>query len=378
MPGLELERLDPSAVLPADELARAERYRGGLRWLWVATVLVQLATLVLLVRWGRPLAAVAARVTRGQARTGLVVALLVAVAVWAAALVPQAVAHWWTRRYGLAVEGYGGWLEGRAVGLVILAGLAGLAVWGSLLLASRFGRRWWIPASAGLALLALVVVGLQPVVERLSTGTTPLPAGGLATAIVATGERLGVDVGTVAVAKVSARTTAPNARVTGLGPTRRVVLDDTLLDGRFTGAEIRAVAAHEVAHVARRHVFKGVAWFALLVVPGTAILAWLVGRRGDPGGGGGPALVPFALLVAFCLYLAALPVANAISRRYEREADWLALVATEDPGAAAGLVRTLAREALVDPEPPAWGVVVLATHPPAVKRLAMALSLRAP
>ncbi|MCC6223622.1 MAG: M48 family metalloprotease, partial [Thermoleophilia bacterium] len=93
---------------------------------------------------------------------------------------------------------------------------------------------------------------------------------------------------------------------------------------------------------------------------------------------GGPALVPFALLVAFCLYLAALPAANAISRRYELEADWLALAATADPDASASLVRTLAREALVDPEPPAWGVVVLATHPPAVQRLAMALSLRLP
>jgi STE24 endopeptidase len=149
-----------------------------------------------------------------------------------------------------------------------------------------------------------------------------------------------------------------------------------MLDGRFTDAEIRAVAAHEVAHVARHHVWKGVAWFALLVVPGTAILAWLVGRRGDPGGVDAPALVPFALLAAFCLYLAALPVANAISRRYEREADWLALVATNDPGASASLVRTIAAEALVDPDPPAWSVVFLGTHPPSVERLAIALSFR--
>ena len=37
--------------------------------------------------------------------------------------------------------------------------------------------------------------------------------------------------------------------------------------GRFGGGEVRFVVAHELAHVAREHLWKGVAWFALLALP---------------------------------------------------------------------------------------------------------------
>ena len=47
----------------------------------------------------------------------------------------------------------------------------------------------------------------------------------------------------------SRRTTAANAYVTGLGPTKRVVLFDTLLD-RYNRDEVRLVVAHELGHVA--------------------------------------------------------------------------------------------------------------------------------
>ena len=55
----------------------------------------------------------------------------------------------------------------------------------------------------------------------------------------------------------SRRTTAANAYVTGLGPTKRVVLFDTLLD-RYTRDEIRLVVAHELAHVRHRDVMRSV------------------------------------------------------------------------------------------------------------------------
>ena len=54
----------------------------------------------------------------------------------------------------------------------------------------------------------------------------------------------------------SRRTTAANAYVTGLGPTKRVVLFDTLLD-RYSRDEIRVVVAHELAHVRHRDVPRG-------------------------------------------------------------------------------------------------------------------------
>ena len=60
-------------------------------------------------------------------------------------------------------------------------------------------------------------------------------------------------VGEVYSVDASRRTTAANAYVTGLGPTKRVVLFDTLLD-RYSRDEIRVVVAHELAHVRNRDV----------------------------------------------------------------------------------------------------------------------------
>ena len=51
----------------------------------------------------------------------------------------------------------------------------------------------------------------------------------------------------VLVADASRRTRAVNAYVSGLGPTRRVVVYDTLLR-EATPAEVTAVVAHELGH----------------------------------------------------------------------------------------------------------------------------------
>ena len=67
----------------------------------------------------------------------------------------------------------------------------------------------------------------------------------------------GVEVGEVYSVDASRRTTGVNAYVTGLGPTKRVVLFDTLLE-RYSRDEIRAVVAHELAHVRHRDVLRGV------------------------------------------------------------------------------------------------------------------------
>ena len=93
------------------------------------------------------------------------------------------------------------------------------------------------------------------------------------------------------------------------------------------------------------------------------------------GGLRDPALVPLGLLVALALFVATLPLQNAVSRRYEAEADWIALRATGDPDASIGLDLRLAQTSLGDPDPPAWAKLFLSTHPPTVERIAMAEAL---
>ena len=375
VPELELPELDPRRYFSSAEVERADRFRAVTRALWAGSVAVEAAVLALVVWRARPLAGAVGRFARGRVRTGIGVGLLAVGATWLAALPLGATRHWWNRRYELSRQGWDAWLGDRALALGVRAALVAIAVAGAVWLAGRLGRRWWLAAAPALVALAGAYVLAQPlVVQPLFNRFEPLPDRALAAEVERLGVRIGVEVETVQVADASRRTTAANAYVAGIGPTRRVVFWDTILDGRFSDRELASVAAHELAHVERRHLWKGVAWFALLAVPGLALVALVTERW---GGLRDPALVPLGLLVALAVFLLTLPLQNAVSRRYEAEADWIALRATADPDAAIALDRRLTVTSLGDPDPPAWAKAVLSTHPPALERIAMAEAFRA-
>jgi STE24 endopeptidase len=173
----------------------------------------------------------------------------------------------------------------------------------------------------------------------------------------------------VRVQSVHRLTALPNAEAVGLGPTRRVILTDTLLSGRFTDRQVRVVLAHELGHQQRGHIWKSLVWSFLLLLPAAWVVA-LVTRR--CGGMCRPEAVPLALLVVLVLQLVALPVHSAISRHLEAEADWVALDTTRDPQAAATLFHRLAAVSLQQPDPPTWDYLLLEDHPTAAQRIAMA------
>jgi STE24 endopeptidase len=90
------------------------------------------------------------------------------------------------------------------------------------------------------------------------------------------------------------------------------------------------------------------------------------------GGLAEPSAVPLAALVVVAIELALLRFVNAISRRYEAEADWVALEATRDPAAARGVFRSFSEESLAQPDPPAWSRPLFGSHPTLLERIAMA------
>jgi Zn-dependent protease with chaperone function len=370
VPDLELPSLDPGALFPAAELDRIADYRRVSRALFLGSLALELAVVAVVAVAARPLAARLRRLTRGAVRTGLALVLVAVLSVWLAQLPLGATSHWWQRRYGLSRQGYDGWLWDSLTGLGIRIVLVAIAVAGAMLLWRRFGRRWWLAGGPALVAIAVGFVLVQPlVVQPLLNDFRPLRDGALAAEIERLAAAEGVDIDRVEVADASRRTTTANAYVAGIGPTRRVVLWDTILDGRFPRGEIVSVAAHELAHVGRRHLWKGLAWFALLAVPGVAIVAWATGRR---GGLGDPAAVPLGLLAALLVYLATLPLQNAVSRRYEAEADWIALQATKAPEDAVALERRFVRTSLAQPDPPDVLTFWFGTHPPPIDRIAMA------
>ncbi len=169
------------------------------------------------------------------------------------------------------------------------------------------------------------------------------------------------------VEKVHDVTDQPNAYAFGLGPSRRVVLWDTIAG--FPRREVRVVMAHEYGHVARHHIAKGIGWFVLLILPLALVVAIVSRRR---GGLGEPAAVPLALLVVVILQLVATPLQAAVTRRYEAEADWRALKTTHDPAAMRALMRHFTAKALADPDPPGWYHVLFEDHPTGLQRVEMA------
>jgi STE24 endopeptidase len=362
--GLALPHLDVDAVFGRQAVEEAADYRRVLRGLWLGLTVAQLGGLYLLVRSTPRLEW---KLRGGSLARGIQLGLISVLLLWLVWLPFAAVGLWWRRRHDISTLGYAELLVEpwpRYLGeALVTAGAVGLA----MLVSRRLGRRWWLVGGPAFVALVATVLVVTPLV--LSPRLAPLQDRRLAADIEWLAQREGVGDVRVEVENASRRTTVPNAEAIGVGPTTRVVLWDTLLDGRFTAAEIRAIAAHELAHVGRDHLWKGIAWFALFALPAAWLLAFLTDRR---GGLHQPSVVPFAVLVVVAIQLALLPATNAVTRRYEAEADWVALQTTRDPRAAESLFRKLSTTALDDPRSPWWVRTFLGTHPELVDRVAMA------
>jgi STE24 endopeptidase len=361
--GLSLPHVDVDTVFGKTLVERAERYERFLLVLWVLGTLVTLATLAIYARYGDRFTEESAA---GPLGTGMLLAMLGLAILWLTQLPFTVVGLWWSRRHDVSHMGYleavfGDWVALGATFVSVCVAL--LVVMG---LARRLGSWWWIPGAAVFTAVAALGVFLGP---YLYTGLDRPDDPGL----VARYERLeraeGLRGIPLRIESVSEETSQANAFAFGLGPSRRVVLWDTLLDGRFSPAEVDVVLAHELGHHSGDHIAKAIGWFALFALPGALVLMLATRRR---GGMGDPRAVPLALLVAAAWTLVTTPAQNLVSRRAEAEADWKALQTTRDPQAARGLFREFAVTSLGDPSPPTWAYVLLETHPTLAQRVAMA------
>jgi STE24 endopeptidase len=211
-------------------------------------------------------------------------------------------------------------------------------------------------------------VVLDPLFNRF----TPLPHGRLRGEVLGLAERAGVRVKEVYEVDASRRTTAANAYVTGLGPTKRVVLFDTLMRD-FTPAEVRFVIAHELAHQRFRDVPRGLAFLALVAPLGALATAELAERL-VPAGARPAALVPATALAATALSPPLAAIGNQLSRAVETRADRFALGLTGEPDAVIEFHRRIAVQNVAEPEPPRWVRAVFGTHPTTLERIGQALA----
>ena len=362
----------------AEAIARAREYRGGQRTLLVVGLGAQ-ALAVGALAVGRPrvarraLGKLASRPLAGPAVAGIVV-----VAVAELASLPTALAaHERSVDAGLSTQSLASWLADDARSLAIAAVITAGAASALAALVRRHPRGWWLPAAGGATMLGVALTVLGPVlIAPQFNRFEELPEGSaLRAGVIELGERAGVEIGEVYRVDASRRSTMLNAYVDGLGPTKRVVLYDTLIAGTERPA-LESVVAHELGYVASSDIPRGLAFAALVAPLGMLFsreLASALARRAGAQPGSVASVPALLLAIAVAASILGVP-GNQLSRRVEASADAFALRLTDDPQALIAVQRTLARRNLADPEPPGWARTLFGTHPTTMERIGTALA----
>lgn len=398
LPGGSLATADPTAGLARAALAAIDDYRDAAVPVGLASTGLGLLVSVLL-----GLTSLGSRLVRslpGRRHRWLhrVVAVATVVGVGVLAVLPlRVVAELLARRAGLSTRSWSSWAADVATSYAVTTAVTAGSLLGLAWLATRT-RHWVAPASLGAGSLVLLGSLAYPVVvEPLYASFTPMPSGPLRTSLLQLAARDGIDIDSVLIADASKRTSAVNAYVSGLGPTRRLVVYDTLLVA--PRREVRLVVAHELGHTSSDDVLRGTLIGAAAAVTGASALFLLAGssnlrrRAGLAGSASGSdegdephrlatdparhtvtavAGVPLLLALTALGSFAALPLTNAVSRATEARADVHALELTEDRPGFVAMQQRLAVTNLSDPAPPALLQWWFGTHPSTAQRLALA------
>lgn len=294
-------------------------------------------------------------------------------------------------RWQLRVRTTTGWLRDWLVvssgrWLVLGAGAAILAV-----AIRRWPRSWPYRATIGVTVVTGALVLLHPLVlQPLLLPTQLLADGPVRDAVEDVLAVAGHEGAPIVVGEASLRTTRANALVTGIGPTERVVLFDTLL--QLPPDRLAGIVAHELAHQEHHDLLRGTLGAAALALPLLLVLR-SVARRiaatsaetteateadADPDdraprrfvrGPTDPRLAAAAVAAVVVAELVTSPIVAATSRRLEAAADHRAIVWTQDADSLVRTVRAFVIRDLADPDPAAWRHVWWGTHPTPDRRI---------
>jgi STE24 endopeptidase len=303
-------------------------------------------------------------------------------ALWILGL-PFAIAGWRAARHaGLSRQRASSWLGDQAKALAIGAVLAPPAMVGLVAALRAWPHGWWLPVTGGSIAVELLLTVVTPVlIVPLFMRSHQLPAGALADDLNALAERGGVRVQALRVLEASSKTSASNAFVAGHGPTRRIVLFDTLLgddpEAVAQLAETRSVLAHELGHHASGDLWRLAAASAVATAIVLAAVAAALQRLPDAlvhRADGAFAMLPALFLCAGPAQVVVGIAMGAYSRRRERAVDayGVALVGDGEPFARA--LERLCATNLAELRPPRLERWLGASHPPPYERIARARS----
>ena len=258
-----------------------------------------------------------------------------------------------------------GWLIGALIG----GGLLALITWIYMLT----GQWFWLIALGLVTLVSLfLMMFYSNLIVPLFNKQTPLEEGSLRGKIEEFAVNAGFKLDNIYVMDGSKRSSKANAYFTGLGPKKRIVLFDTLIED-LEEEEIVAVLAHEVGHYKKKHSTTGL----ILATVQSAIMFYLfslfVGVDSFAVALGGAeasfhlGLIAFGVLYSPISMLTGL-LTNALSRHNEYQADNFAKDKYEADSLISSL-KKLSKNNLSNLTPHPVYVFFHYSHPPLLQRI---------
>jgi STE24 endopeptidase len=279
-------------------------------------------------------------------------------------------------RYNLSNQKLRSWFWDELKGFLIGLVMATIVVELLYSLIRQTQQHWWVIAWAVFLGLMILLAQIAPIVLfPIFYKFEPLDNEELKRRLIVLSERAGTRVRGVYKWHLSEKSKKANAALTGLGPTRRIILADTLLDN-YSDDEIEAVLAHELGHHVHRHILKSIFVQAGVTLLGfwlaNEVLRFAVERRNMFETMSDFANLPLLILVSTVLSFLLMPALNAYSRFNERQADRYCFqsVATVEPFISS--MNKLAQQNLSEKTPSRWVEWLLHSHPAVTKRVSAA------
>jgi len=195
-----------------------------------------------------------------------------------------------------------------------------------------FNVMWWLPFGVLMFVVSVLLAQIVPIVILpIFYKITPVENENLKLRIVDLGKNAGMKVENVFKLNMSKNTKKANAAFTGLGKTKRILLGDTFLDN-YTEDEIETVIAHELGHYKNKHIIKNIAIGTISSFLTFFLIAQLHKLSLDWFGFSNItqiASLPLLVLWGGIIGLLLTPITNAISRKFEHEADRYAVTSTD-------------------------------------------------
>jgi STE24 endopeptidase len=313
------------------------------------------------------------------AGSGYLAGLLLAGAVllvYAAAELPFS---WWRtfhieQKFGFNRSTLGLFLADMAKGLLVAVALGAPFILAIDAILRNLGELWWLAGwglyiGFNLVMLLIIPTFVIPLFNKLEPIDDSSLRGRIETLLV----RCGFKSSGLFKMDASKRSGHGNAFFTGFGPSKRIVLFDTII-ASLSAEEIEAVLAHELGHFKLRHIVKRMLTQLVTSFIGFAVIGWLIAQPWFAASFGVSATMPLAGLILAMLVLPAFTgwfrgFSNWRSRVHEFEADAYAAVQTNGADLASALLKLHKDNAAPSTTDPVYSTFKH-SHPPTAERIA--------